>query len=809
MKHLLFSMLLLLLGQGVFAQAVITGQITDAAGEALPGASIYVEEIKKGAIANRDGIYKMEGLEPGSYTLRFTFVGYKTESRKTRVEPGISKTIMHVMLEDRIISIRPAVVYATRAEKDAPFTFTNLSRTELQEENLGQDVPYMLQRTPSAVVTSDAGTGIGYTGIRIRGTDPTRINVTINGIPLNDAESQGVFWVDLPDIVSSTEDLQIQRGVGTSTNGAAAFGATINLNTTKLNSDPYATVDLSGGSFNTLRGSLRFGSGDLGNGFSLDGRLSRTTSDGYVDRASADLSSWYLSGAWVGEKQWLRLLGFSGSEVTYQSWYGVDASVLEDPETRTYNPAGTEKEGEPYEDQVDDYTQTHLQALYGWNINRNLDFSAALHYTRGLGFYEEYKAAQSISDYGLAKPDTLITSDLVRRRWLDNHFYGGIFSANYISNSNRYRATLGGGWNNYLGGHYGEVIWAQNTGTGVPDQRYYDNEGRKQDFNIYLKQVQKIGQKFDVFLDLQYRMVMYDFQGFDQDGSLIDQTVTHGFFNPKVGLSFSCEDGALVYASFAVANREPNRDDYVDSSPSSRPNPESLYDVEAGYRRSWEKASLEANLYYMYYQDQLVLTGELNDVGAYTRVNVPESYRRGIEISGGIRPLKWLEVGGNIALSQNKIVDYTEYLDDYDADFNYLGQDSIVHGDTDLSFSPGVVAAFDLVLYPLSGLSAKANNLEIGLLNKYVGAQYVDNSSSSGSLLDPYFVSDLRLAWEFAPSRGPESIALTFMVRNLFNEFYSSNGWSYRYFIDGEVDQLRGYYPQAGTHFLAGIKFGF
>ncbi|MCB0706491.1 MAG: TonB-dependent receptor [Saprospiraceae bacterium] len=783
------------------AQAIITGQITDESGEALPNASVYVEETKKGVIADNDGVYKLEVSEPGKYTLRYTFVGYETVRRPTSLPEGIQKIILHVQLTERILSIRPAVVYSTRASANAPFSFSNLDKEAISAENLGQDVPYLLQRTPSAVVTSDAGTGIGYTGIRIRGTDPTRINVTINGVPLNDPESQSVYWVDLPDFASSAEDIQIQRGVGTSTNGGAAFGASINLNTSKVNQDAYAVLDASGGSFNTIRGSVRFGSGELGNGFSLDGRLSRTHSDGYVDRATADLSSWYLSGAWLGEKHWVRLLAFSGKEVTYQSWYGIDGSLLDDSKTRTYNPAGTEQASGPYEDQVDDYTQTHYQFLYGWTINRNLDFSAVLHYTKGLGFYEEYKAEETLSDYGITSPAGALSSDLVRRRWLDNDFYGAIFSFEYISNSNRYHATLGGGANDYLGNHFGEVIWAQNGSNQDPKFRYYDNDGQKKDANIYLKQSKKVGQVAELFLDLQYRMVNYAFLGFDQDGKQVDQEVSHQFFNPKAGISLNFESGGLAFASLAVAGREPNREDYIDSTPESRPNPERLYDLEIGYRKDWEKARLETNLYYMQYQDQLVLTGELNDIGGFTRVNIPESFRRGLELIGSVRPLSWIGLGGNLTLSQNKLQNYTEYLDAYDGDFNYLGQDSVFYESSDLAFSPAVIAAIDLVFYPLSG-----KDLEIGFLNKYVGKQFVDNSADPNSSLDPYFVTDLRLAYSWKPKKGPKEIALTFMARNLTNQLYASNGWSYRYNVEGATDQLRGYYPQAGINFLAGVK---
>ena len=804
MKNWILVLFLMLCWNSMAAQGSITGQITDEQGEALPGASIYLVEVNKLAIADNNGVYLLEDLVPGTYTIRITFVGYESVERRTIISEGIGKNLLHVQLTVRIVQIRPAVIYATRADAKAPFVFSNLNRNSILSENLGQDVPYLLQRTPSAVVTSDAGTGIGYTGIRIRGTDPTRINVTINGIPLNDAESQGVFWVDLPDLASSTEDIQIQRGVGTSTNGAGTFGATINLNTNRPEPEPYATVDLSAGSFNTWRGSVRFGTGSLGNGFSLDGRLSKTTSDGYVDRASADLTSWYLAGAWMGEKHWLRLNAFSGKEITYQAWYGINEEQLNDASSRTFNPAGTEKAGSPYEDQVDNYTQTHLQLHYGWTINRNFNASAALHYTKGKGYFEEYKAAQNLGNYGINAPG--LFSDLVRRRWLDNDFYGGIFSLNYINNSNRYRVMLGGGWNAYLGNHFGEVVWGEALPGAVPNQVYYDNDADKRDLNLYLKQIIQFGTRLNAYVDLQYRGVDYQFEGPDASGIPTDQDVHLDFFNPKVGVSYSLASDGLLFASAAVANREPNRDDYVDSTPESRPTAETLIDYELGYRKQWERANVEAVAYYMDYQNQLVLTGQINDVGAYTRMNVPESFRTGVELAGSVRPLPWLQFGGNITLSKNTIRNFVEFLDEYDASFIWLGQTSIEQGDTDLAFSPEVMGAFDLYFFPLA---AKEKDFQIGLLNKYVGAQYVDNSSSAGSLLDPYWVSDLRLSYTMPTKAGPDNIEFTFLLRNMFDTLYVSNGWSYRYQISGTLSQDRGYYPQAGRHFFAGIRANF
>ena len=809
LKHVLFG-LCLLLSSSLWSQGTITGQITDAAGESLPGATVLVLENGRGAAANDNGVYTIEGLAPGDYTLRFSYVGYENQVRKTQVVEGTWKTLMHVQLTELVIEIDELIVSATRAGKDAPFSYTNLDKEQIEENNLGQDVPFLLQWTPGAVVTSDAGTGIGYTGIRIRGSDPTRVNVTINGIPLNDAESQGVFWVDLPDFASSTDDIQIQRGVGTSTNGAGAFGGTINLNTTKLKKDPYARIGGTIGSFNTTKANVQFGSGLLNERFTLDGRLSRINSDGYIDRATADLESFYFSGAYVGDRSLLRLNVFSGHEITYQAWNGVDQSLIDDPELRTTNTAGTEKAGEPHEDEVDNYTQTHYQLLYNLQANLQWNINLAAHYTRGFGYFEQYKASQFLPDYqieGVAVADTLLqTSDLIRRLWLDNHFFGGTFSAAYTSKSNRVRWTTGGAWNRYLGGHYGEVIWARLAGDSELGDRYYENDATKTDFNIYSKLNYQLTDPLSVFVDLQYRLVDYEFLGIDINLNSVTQRVQLPFFNPKAGVFYQINEGQSAYASFAVGNREPNRNDFVGSSPENRPNSERLYDTELGWRWNGKTSGVSVNGYYMVYQDQLVVTGALNEVGELLRTNVPDSYRLGLEVAGQWNLGDHFTVRSNLALSQNRLGGFTAFFDDYDADFNYLGQAEEVIEDAPLPFSPSFVG--DLILEYRVWEQPEKHQLGLSLLNKYVSKQYIDVTGNEDATIDPYFFSNLRLQYSFDPE-WLDTIEVNFLWRNLLNSLYETNGWSYVFEVEGMRTAAVGYYPQATTNFLLGISFGF
>ncbi len=792
------------------AQCVLTGQVNDENGQPLAGANVLVAETQQGDATDEKGVYRIEGLKPGSYTLRVTYIGYETASLKIAVAKGQNLLELDISLEPRAILVDELIVRATRAGEKAPMTYTTIDAEQIDKSNLGQDVPFLLRWTPSAVVTSDAGTGIGYTGIRIRGADPTRINVTINGIPLNDAESQGVFWVDLPDFTSSAADIQIQRGVGSSTNGAGAFGASINLNTAQLFTQPYAQFNGTVGSFNTLKGNLEFGTGLLKDKFAIDGRLSRITSDGFIDRATADLQSYYLSGTYMGEKSSLRFITFSGHEVTYQAWYGVPPEYLDEEDERTFNPAGMEKEGEPYDDEVDDYRQTHYQLLYNNQLNPSWNLNLALHYTRGQGFFEQYKADEALADYGLENismgGEVVANTDLIRRLWLDNDFYGTVYSLNYRPPSGRLDATLGGGYNIYEGLHFGEVIWAEFASNGEKDERYYENDARKSDFNVFTKFNYEILPRLNAYLDLQYRRVGYDFLGFNREGENVEQSVALDFFNPKAGLYYQLSPRSNAYASFAVANREPNRNDYVESTIDSRPEPETLYNTEVGYQRNWDKAALSLNFYHMYYRDQLALNGEVNDVGAYTRINIDKSYRLGVELVGGAQLIPGLRLDANATLSRNKVAAFTEFVDVYDADFNWVGQEAFKHENTDLSFSPDVITGASLS-YEAFRRNPK-HDVTFTLLNKYVGRQYIDNTSGLENSINPYTFSDLRIRYVFRPGFARE-VALTLLARNIFDAQFETNAWSYRYIYDGAVALDQGYFPQAGRNFLMGVAVGF
>lgn len=795
---------------GISAQGVLTGRVADlATGLALPGANIAVKATRMGASADAAGNFRIAGLSAGTYRLEVSFIGYKTALVAVVIPADLNAREAEILLEPEAFHLEALEVRALRAGAKTPVTYTNLSRAELEKNNLGQDVPYLLQWTPSAVVTSDAGTGIGYTGIRIRGSDPSRINVTINGIPLNDAESQQVYWVDLPDFASSVHELQIQRGVGTSSNGAGAFGASINLSTSKVETLPYAEINATAGSFNTRKGSVRFGSGLLQDKFAIEGRFSRIASDGYIDRASAELESWFLSGAWLGAKSVTKLNVFSGHEVTYQAWNGVPADFINDPDLRTYNSAGTEKEGEPYENQEDNYRQTHTQLLHDHQLSPNWKLALALHYTKGSGYYEEYKADESFEDYGLTPPaiggDTIAVTDLVRQRWLDNDFYGTTYTLNYKDNSGQLNATLGGGYHIHEGRHFGEVIWARFAADSETGYRYYDNDARKTDVNVFGKVEKTWRGGWNTWLDLQVRRVGYAFLGIDnqlKNVNLKDELV---FFNPKAGLLFEPTANQQYYASFGVAHREPNRSDYTENPIGQRPKPERLLNTEIGWRASWKKSALNVNFYHMHYDDQLALNGEINDASEYRRINIDKSYRAGLEISGGGAPLNWLNVSGNLALSQNKIKQFTEYVDVYDPDFNWLEQRPVLHKNVDLAFSPAVVAGVELNFTPLK--TAK-QQLDVALLSKYVGKQYLDNTSDEGNVLEAYFFSDLRVRYALSPALA-KGLTFTLMIPNIWNDLYETNGWSYRYLYNQTAVVDRGYYPQAGRHILLGVSLQF
>ncbi len=688
--------------------------------------------------------------------------------------------------------MEPVEIRAVRASDPSPFSKTTLSSAAIQQQNLGQDLPFILNQTPSVVVNADAGNGVGYTGIRIRGSDPTRINMTINGIPYNDAESQGIFFVNLPDLASSTNSIQVQRGVGTSSNGSGAFGATLNLLTNEVREETYAELNNSYGSFNTWKNTFLAGTGLINDHFTFDARLSRISSDGYIDRAKTNLQSFFVSGAWLSNKSSVRLNVFSGKEKTYQAWNGVPENLLETD--RTFNSAGTEKPGSPYDNETDNYTQTHYQLFYNQALNPSWNLNLAMFYTKGAGYYEQYKSGQSYADYGLENPvyggDTLRETDLIRQLWLDNQFFGNTFSLQYKKPSTE--IIIGGGWNRYLGNHFGNVVWAS---AGFPDNyRWYNLDANKTDLNIYGKWQQKISDHISLFTDLQLRKVDYNIYGFRNNPTLTTKN-DWLFFNPKFGISYSRNEWR-TYASVAVANKEPNRDDF-EAGKDVQPSAETLYDLEAGIEKRNPLFSWGATFYYMKYRNQLVLTGQINDVGAYTRTNIPNSYRTGLELTGRWKPLNWIDVSGNLALSSNKVLDYTSYYDDYDLG----GQKSENFNKTDISFSPSTVAGYTVNFRPF-------NRLELSLIGKYVSRQYLDNTSRMERSLDPFYTQDLRLSYRINP-RFMKEILLVGQAINIFNNLYEPNGYTYSYYYGGSLQTENFYYPMAGMNFMFALNCKF
>lgn len=793
------------------SQVNISGTIQDDTGETLPGAIVSVEESFLKTRADLEGKYTLNKLRAGEYTIVFSYPGFENDTVRTEVFK--KDIIIDITLQPTAQLLVETKVHHVRATETTPTTYTNISRKELDKQNFGQDLPFLLRFTPSTVVTSDAGAGVGYTGMRIRGVDPTRTNVTVNGIPLNDSESHGVFWVNMPDFVSSVENIQVQRGVGTSTNGASAFGASININTNELNRKAYGVIDNAYGSFNTWRNTVKAGTGLINNKFILDARLSRIASDGYIDRASSDLKSYYLSGAWIGKKTKVHANIFSGKEITYQSWYGTPESVINGSQEEITAYAdrnyifGNNRENllnsgrtynfYTYENEADNYQQDHYQLHLTHRFNKYLQLNAAGHYTYGRGYYEQYREGDDFSTYGLAPlvigSDTVTTTDVIRRRWLDNHFFGGLFTLNY--NKGAFNATLGGAANQYLGDHFGELIWTEFASDSDIRDRYYDNSSDKTEANGYLK-LNYRKQRVTYYLDLQYRHIDYSFLGVDEvNGELkeVGQNVTYDFLNPKAGFMVDINNRNNIYFSMAIANREPVRRDFRESLPTNRPESERLMDIEAGYRYKGNDLMVNANVYYMHYQDQLILTGQINDVGGYTRTNVDESYRAGVELEAGYRIMKGLNIFGNVTLSSNKIASFTEYVDNYDTGV----QDTIAHSNTDLAFSPNAIASGGIEYSPIK-------NLNITFLSKYVGRQFLDNTSSEDRMIDAYFFSNLQLSYTVENVLFKEMV-FSLSVNNVFDKLYENNGYTWGYVYGGQRTIENFYYPQAGRNFMARV----
>jgi iron complex outermembrane receptor protein len=797
------------------AQFNLSGTITEKnSNKILPGATIRLQGKSISGMTNEVGHYEFKNLTAGTYTIAVSYLGFQSQERTIDLQ---ANSKIDFSLNALTFLGNEIIVSATRVTANGATTFKNIDAATIAKNNFGQDLPFLLDNTPGVVVTSDAGAGVGYTGIRIRGSDATRVNVTVNGIPYNDSESQGSYWVNMPDFASSVDNIQIQRGVGSSTNGAGAFGGSLNIQTTAGQTEAYAELNNTFGSFDTWKNTVKVGTGLINNKWSFDGRLSRIKSDGFIDRAASNLKSYFLSGAFHGKNDLLRINVFSGSEKTYQAWNGIpearlygdvagmnayidrnylspeDAANLLNAESRTYNSF-------TYKDQTDNYWQDHYQLLYAKQFNEQFSFNGALHYTYGRGYYEEFKVDQKLASYGLQPvvigSTTISRTDLVRRRWLDNDFYGFTYAVNYKP-STKLQLTLGGAYNEYDGAHFGQVIYAQYGSNGDNDRHYYDNDGFKTDFNSYLKLNFNPTDKLNLFGDLQYRRIYYSVFGTEKNLNQLDIKDELNFFNPKIGASYFLSTKANIYASFSVANKEPGRDDYVNVNTGTLPKSERLNNLEAGYRFKSTSLTAGLNIYGMWYKDQLVVTGKINDVGEYFRQNVSESYRAGVEFDATYVINPQFSILANASFSRNKIKNFTEFIDDYDNG----GQIQNNYTDTDISFSPNAVIGGELVFNPIESFA-------IGLQGKYVSKQYLDNTQNDTRKLGEYFVSNLRLGYDIKIS-AVKNINLALLFNNVFNKKYESNGYTYGYFSDQRFTTENFYFPQSGRNLMLSLNVKF
>lgn len=716
----------------------------------------------------------------------------------------------------KVETLDEVLVKSVRVNATSPITHSNVTKKDLEKRNLGQDIPILLNYLPSVVTTTDAGAGVGYTGIRVRGINAQSTNVTINGIPYNDAESLGTFWVNLGDFASSVESLQLQRGVGTSTNGSGAFGASLNVLTDAVSKEANGELSNSFGSYNTRKHTLKFSTGLLNDHIEIAGRLSNIKSDGYIDRATSDLKSYFLQASYVDENTLIKAITFGGHEITYQAWNGIDAETLQND--RTFNPSGmyTDEDGilRFYDSEEDNYKQDHYQLLWNEKLNNNWSTNIALNYTYGRGFFEQYKEDESFEDYQLTPieigDETINSTDLIRRRWLDNDFYVANATANYKNDD--INLTFGGSYSTYKGDHFGEIIWARFASDSEIREHYYEGTGKKNDFNVFTKGTYRLNENISLYGDLQVRLVDYTTSGLTSDRIPFNVDETYSFFNPKAGITYELNDKDNIYFSFARANREPNRDDFENNDTVK---PEQLNDFELGWRHTSDKFIFNSNVYYMLYNEQLVLTGNIDNVGNPVRTNSGQSYRLGLELEAAVKLSDKFSVRPNITLSSNK---NKETVVAFDGNIVNLGK-------TDISFSPEIVAANALIFQP-------KQNLQLYLLSKYVGEQFMGNTESEASKLDSYFVNDFNVTYELS-FRGKEntsgselatqsrkvaffkSILFSGLVNNIFNVKYVSNGYYYTYDDDfsvpGTITTIEGagYYPQATTNFLIGMTLKF
>ena len=809
MRQIFIAATMLFFVLTVSAQHSLKGKVVDENGNVLSGATVQIQNSSQVQITTQEGRFSFEGLKNTLYPLDISFVGYGTFHLNAKTDQE-----QLIRLVPASYAINEITVTSLRATDKSAVAYSNVSAEDLSKRNLGQDIPYLLALTPSVTTTSDAGTGIGYTGIRIRGTDGNRINMTMNGVPLNDAESHGVYFVDFPDIASSLSTVQVQRGVGTSTNGAAAFGASINMQTELLNEKPYAEISSTYGSFNTNKNSLKIGTGLLSDHYAFDARLSNVTSDGYIDRAFVNMKSYYLSGGYYSDKTVIKFITFAGNEKTYQAWNGVSGDSLNT--NRSYNELGkyTDANGNTkfYKNQTDNYLQSNYQIHWLQEINPNLHFNSTLHYTKGGGYYEEYKEAQKYSDYNLTpvveKGRTLDSTDLVRQKWLDNDFYGFTGSLNY--ESKKVNASFGGAASEYVGSHYGNVIWVRNAQNLDVANEYYRSIAYKDEANLYAKANVELLPGLIGMIDLQYRVIRYNMRGTDDvidtaTNTFRDITQSHpfNFFNPKAGLTYKINTNNDVFASYSIANRDPNQTDYTNAGINEvKPTSERLYDTELGYRFQSPGYNVGVNFYYMKYKNQLILTGKISEIGEMLTSNIPDSYRMGIELTESIKITDWMKWEGNLTLSSNKILNFTEQgVDVYDANGVWTGTQDNKLGTTNIAYSPNFIYN--------SIFTFNYNNFVCGFHSNYVSKQYLDNTTDNSRAINAYLVNNLSLQYSLK-IKQLKSIDFRVLVNNLFNKQYETNGYTwYSYYQEGKrINDLR-YFPQAGTNFLASVTLKF
>ena len=761
-------------------KVTVSGKIVGKNQKILTGATVLVKETNQGISSDCDGNFSFK-LNKGTFTLKVSFIGFKTIEKSIFLDED---KVVTIVLEEDDNVLDEVLVSAVRATSNIPVTYSNLSKKELAKRNLGQDISVLLNYLPSVISSSDAGAGVGYTYLNVRGSNSERINVTINGIPYNDPESHGTFWVNLGDFASSTENLQLQRGVGTSTNGSGAFGASLNILTDAISENAGGEISNSFGSYGTRKHTVKFTTGKINEHLEVSGRFSNIHSDGYVDRAFTDLKSYFLQASYKDENTLIKAVSFGGAERTYQAWYGLDPQQLE--ENRRQNPY-------TYENEVDDYKQNHYQLHWNEQLNNHWSTNLGLNYTKGAGFFEQYKAAENAADFNNLIEDG---SDVIVRRWLDNDFYVFNFNANY--KDEKLNIISGVSYSNYNGDHFGEVIWGSNLASGVSyGDRYYFSDAKKTDMSVFSKATYEINEKVSAYLDLQGRFVNYQTKGLTSDRNPLDVDAQFNFFNPKAGFIYKIAAQNNVYLSYARANREANRNDFENGVSS----PEILDDIELGWRYKSDQVQLNTNIYYMNYKNQLVLTGAIDDVGAPIRATSGKSYRLGLEIDADIKLNEQFSIKSNAAFSTNKNEDFTAPVDG-----------SLLNlGNTPLSFSPNVIVGN-------MGIYQPSNNLQISFLSKYVGKQFMSNLNSSVSkldVLDSYFTSDLNFVYEIATKKVFDAIIISGLINNIFNTEYVDRGYYYTYddtwSNPGSVSTLdgAGYYPQATRNFLVGVTLKF